>query len=62
MIASGWRGIEHLGQAVIRPLAGLIEELDFFAVVLMSAGSLRRGEWPVRRDRPGGAEERFSGA
>ncbi len=46
MIASGWRGIERLGRAVIRPLAGLIAELDFFAVVLMSASSLRRGEWP----------------
>ncbi len=41
-----WRGIEQLGQAVTRPLEGLLEELDFLAVVLMSVGSLPRGEWP----------------
>jgi phospholipid/cholesterol/gamma-HCH transport system permease protein len=45
MTAGGWRGIELLGQAAIRPVAGLLEELDFLAVVLMSAGALPRGGW-----------------
>ncbi len=40
-----WRGIDSLGQVAIRLLAGLVEEFDFLAVVLMSAGSLPRGEW-----------------
>jgi phospholipid/cholesterol/gamma-HCH transport system permease protein len=46
MTARGWQGVELLGKAAIRPVAGLLEELDFLAVVLMSAGSLRRGAWP----------------
>lgn len=46
LLARGWRGIERLGQAAIRVLAGLLEDLDFLAVVLMSAGSMPRGEWP----------------
>ena len=44
--ARGWGGIDRLGQAVIRLLAGLLEDLDFLAVVLMSASSMPRGEWP----------------
>lgn len=44
--APGWRSIESLGRAAIRLPEGVLEELDFLAVVLMSAGSMPRGEWP----------------
>lgn len=41
-----WRGVEKLSRIVIAPLDRLLEELDFLAVVLMSAGLATRGEWP----------------
>lgn len=44
--ARGWQSIESLGQTAIRLLRGVLEELDFLAVVLMSSGSMSRGEWP----------------
>lgn len=44
--ARGWRSIESLGQITSRLLRGVLEELDFLAVVLLSAGSMPRGEWP----------------
>ena len=47
--ARWWGGIERLGQTVIRLLAGLFEDLDFLAVVLMSAGSM-----PLFRAAPPG--------
>ena len=40
------RGIERLGQAAIQVLTGVLEELDFLAVVLMSAASMPPGQWP----------------
>ena len=45
LLDRGGRGIERLGQAVIRLWAEALEDLDFLAVVLMSAGSMPRGEW-----------------
>ena len=45
LLDRGGRGIDRLGQAVIRLLAEVPEDLDFLAVVLMSAGSMPRGEW-----------------
>ncbi len=45
-LAYAWRGLESLGQAVIQLPRGVLEELDFLAVVLMSIGSMPQGEWP----------------
>ncbi len=42
----GWWSLESLGRAALRLPEGALEELDFLAVVLMSAGSMPRGEWP----------------
>lgn len=44
--ARGWQGIESLGRIASRLLRGVLEELDFLAVVLMSAGTMPQGEWP----------------
>jgi len=46
MLARGGRGMDRLSEAAVRPLTGLLEELEFLAVVLISAGALPRGEWP----------------
>lgn len=40
--ARGWRSVESLGRAVLQLPESVLEELDFLAVVLMSAGSMPR--------------------
>jgi hypothetical protein len=40
-----WRGAETLGSMVAKPAARLLDEMDFLAVVLASAGLIVRGQW-----------------
>jgi phospholipid/cholesterol/gamma-HCH transport system permease protein len=46
--AAFWRGVEPLGRMATTPLNHCLDELDFLAVVLMSAltGLSIRGQWP----------------
>jgi phospholipid/cholesterol/gamma-HCH transport system permease protein len=46
--AEFWQGVDRLGQMVTVPLDRGLEELDFLAVMLMSAlaGLTIRGQWP----------------
>lgn len=45
VLAWFWRGVEKLGPVATRPAGRLLEELDFLAVVLASAGLIGRGQW-----------------
>lgn len=40
-----WRGAETLGSMAAKPVARLIDEMDFLAVVLSSVGLIVRGQW-----------------
>ncbi len=40
-----WRVVEGSGASLTGPLARLLEELDFLAIVLISAGLVTRGQW-----------------
>lgn len=45
-LARFWRGVEKLGWVVSGPMKHVLEELDFLAIVLLSAGLVTRGQWP----------------
>ncbi len=46
MLAGFWWSVEQLGRMVMRPAVRLLEELNFFAIVLITAGLVTRGQWP----------------
>jgi len=45
VLAWFWHGIEKLGLIATKPASRLLEELDFLAIVLASAGLVGRGQW-----------------